>query len=153
MATVQNKNELIQYNLQSVETQLFNFFGAGTETLRKDDIIHNIHPIVHFDVDNNRIVITMQIKTLIKATSALIVETELVFNYGIIDFSNYVTQDANGIWKFINERDKELIVLLIGISYSTSRGILLEKLKGSTLSNALLPIIDPHDFFKQQKKK
>lgn len=79
-----------------------------------------------------------------------------------------VEQEANGVFHFvfiynvenlnelvIPDKNKELLLsgglgnALASITYSTSRGMLFARLKGTGLENFMLPVIDPNSLLKQ----
>lgn len=48
--------------------------------------------------------------------------------------------------------DSQLGIVLCSISYSTSRGIILEKLHGTYFEGAILPVVSPVKILESQKK-
>ena len=72
-----------------------------------------------------------------------------------IDFHFHISQLAN----FYELKDENhpvfsghFVATLIGICYSTARGIILEKLNNAGIKNILLPIVSPQEMLSQNKK-
>lgn len=72
-----------------------------------------------------------------------------------IDFHFHISQLTN----FYELKDENhpvfnghFVATLIGICFSTSRGIILEKLNNAGIKNILLPIVSPQEMLSQKKK-
>jgi hypothetical protein len=70
---------------------------------------------------------------------------QIDFHYQIKNLSNYYDLKSENHPVFIGS----FLATLLGISFSTSRGIIFEKLKNSGISNTLLPIISPMDMLQK----
>lgn len=70
-------------------------------------------------------------------------EFGIEFHYKIENFDNHYTTDENGKLLY----DASLGATLMSISYSTSRGIILQQTQGSiiSLSGVIMPVINPTD--------
>ena len=75
--------------------------------------------------------------------------------FGKFDFDFlFLVEDLN---KFIIKKKNKVLMKeslaanLIGISYSTARGIIISKSIGTCIENAILPIIYPHDLLKRER--
>lgn len=72
-----------------------------------------------------------------------------------IDFHFHIAHLAN--FCILKEKNQlafsgHLIATLIGICFSTARGIILEKLNNAGIQNILLPIVSPQEMLSQNKK-
>lgn len=72
-----------------------------------------------------------------------------------IDFHFHISQLTN----FYELKDENhpvfsghFVATLIGICFSTARGIILEKLNNAGIKNILLPIVSPQEMLSQKKK-
>lgn len=72
-----------------------------------------------------------------------------------IDFHFHISQLSN----FYELKDENhpvfsghFVATLIGICFSTARGIILEKLNNAGIKNILLPIVSPQEMLSQNKK-
>jgi hypothetical protein len=67
------------------------------------------------------------------------------FGYTIVNLKELVQTDAEEL-----NIDPQLHTTIISISYSTARGIILERTQGSYFNGVLLPILNPSDIIKSK---
>jgi len=77
-----------------------------------------------------------------KSHSIAVIDTISIFE--VINL-NEIIKNENQLLKI----PEILILSLIGISISTTRGMLIAKTSGSLLQNAFIPVINPSDFLKE----
>jgi len=146
-------NTEISYGLNAIHTSKFSISLPKIKynISGKELLDYSINPIVKFNVEKSLIVITIEVFAIIKETKERIMDAEIVFFYNAKDLKNYVVFNEEKKWSFINSKDIGLTVVLIGISFSTMRGILLERCRGTVLEAHPLPIVDPKIFLEPDK--
>lgn len=73
---------------------------------------------------------------------------QIDFHFHIANLSNFYDLKTENHPVFSGH----LVATLIGICFSTSRGIILEKLNNAGIKNILLPIVSPQEMLSQNKK-
>lgn len=73
---------------------------------------------------------------------------QIDFHFHIANLSNFYEIKTENHPVFSGH----LVATLIGICFSTARGIILEKLNNAGIKNILLPIVSPHEMLSQNKK-
>lgn len=76
-------------------------------------------------------------------------EIGIEFHFAVDNFQDFVLEDE----KKGSYIDKVIGGTLLGIAYSTARGIVLERTQNSYLGGALLPVIDPIAAVKENVRK
>lgn len=66
------------------------------------------------------------------------------FHFKIENLGNFYQKDKKGMPVF----NGNFVAALLGISISTSRGILFEKLSGKGINNIILPVVSPQKLMK-----
>jgi len=74
----------------------------------------------------------------------------------VIDFHFHIDNLKN--FYSINEQNKPvfsglLVATLLGLSFSTARGIIFERLAGTSLKGMILPVVDPKMILQQKRMK
>ncbi len=70
------------------------------------------------------------------------------FHFEIKDLEKFYKNDDKGDIIF----DGMLIAVLIGISYSTARGLIYERLNDTSLEGVILPVVSPQKMLQNKKK-
>lgn len=73
---------------------------------------------------------------------------QIDFHFHIASLSNFYDLKTENHPVFSGH----LVATLIGICFSTARGIILEKLNNAGIKNILLPIVSPQEMLSQNKK-
>lgn len=73
---------------------------------------------------------------------------QIDFHFHIANLSNFYDLKTENHPVFSGH----LVATLIGICFSTARGIILEKLNNAGIKNILLPIVSPQEMLSQNKK-
>ena len=63
----------------------------------------------------------------------------LAFHFKIENLNNFYQKDENDMPVF----NGNFVATLLGISISTARGILFEKLSGNGINNIIIPVMSP----------
>lgn len=146
-----NQKEIIKYGLKSIDSRSFSIKvpSKKIENVAKMEIDYDVNPSVKYNIQEDCILIMVNIKALIKETQEEILSIETGFIYHAIDLKKFMQEiGKTNVWKFSNSKDNGLLVVLIGLSLSTMRGILFEKTRGTILHKYPLPIMDAKDFVK-----
>lgn len=69
-----------------------------------------------------------------------ILDLTVEMDFYVKPFNDCTSKNSNGKLKFV---DDYIATLIAGITYSTARGILYERTKGTKLQSTILPVIDP----------
>ncbi|NLO19137.1 MAG: hypothetical protein GX121_04560 [Ignavibacteria bacterium] len=142
MNTKQLENTIISYKLNNISIRRFSLiepalditsdfnlknlnlaFNLSYAILKEQNIFQTQLTVVNNYMLNNRII--------------KLIELALVCDFEIKNLSSFI-QMANE--KFILPDD--LLTTLVGITYSTARGIIFSKTQGSFLNQFILPVID-----------
>lgn len=73
---------------------------------------------------------------------------QIDFHFHIANLSNFYDLKTENHPVFSGH----LVATLIGVCFSTARGIILEKLNNAGIKNILLPIVSPQEMLSQNKK-
>lgn len=139
-----------EYGLHNVSIQKFSFEGITDPELRKKfSLEYDISPRIATSQNTEHIAIALNIKGRIKETSNVVIGIDLLFEYRVKDLHSYVKLD-NGKTIFPKDFHNTLITF-VSIAISTSRGILMEKLKGTIYQTKFVPTVDPNVFFKKKE--
>lgn len=114
----------------------------------------NVDPKVGFKVDSDLAFVTLNITASIIPTKEIFFKTSIVFTFAIVDLKNIIVEKENKILHFKHKTQEDALILpLISISFSTARGIIMERYSGTVLQAELLPIVDPKVFIKPKTKE
>lgn len=143
----------IKYALKEITTNRFSLKlpskDIDPEKVIELEIKHNLSPIIKYKVDNDLIIIILKVSTFIQETDEVVMEAETAFVYHALNLKEYLEHDKEkNAWKFLDVRNEALLLTLIGISLSTMRGILHERVRGTILESAPIPILNPANFLK-----
>lgn len=152
------ESNLLQYGLSSILTVKYNYILA---TKKFNDelselVVYNVLPHVSFNIEHENIIVKIEANAVVKETNEKIMEIETAFAYKIPELKSHVhevTNDGKKAFEFKDSKNAGLFTVLIGVSYSTMRGIVIERNRGTFLENIYLPIINPSIFTKKQEIK
>lgn len=96
--------------------------------------------VPYFDVENNRIKFILWVELNGKTENE---ETDAGINANYEYEFYYEVKNLGDFFKEGELEDNSILVTLISISYSTLRGILLERINGTIFSGIILPIVNP----------
>ncbi|MDQ3110385.1 MAG: hypothetical protein M3R17_10875 [Bacteroidota bacterium] len=144
----------ITYKLISFKTVEFGFKTLKVEPTFEEAELIAFHsfPELAFSIENNIVVINFVIEVSKRKIVGSDVDRELFANiktsfiFEVIDLKNHVAMDNNSL-EILDERMGNFLIIITGTSYSTMRGIIAEKFKGTFLDKFSLPMIDPSTFF------
>ena len=146
----QNKKPLA-YRLMRVNTEKFVFElpHEKFEIKSLELINYHVDPKVMFDVEGAFIIIKCIIKANVIETEEVVMEIETYFKFSVENLADYVVTKGNNT-EFKDYKDNQFLGLLIGVAYSTMRGIILERLRGTFIESQFLPVINPMYFIKNK---
>lgn len=94
---------------------------------------------IAFDEDNKLTMVILKLAYINNTTLENMMEITLETIFRLEPFNEIRVKTEKGI-KFI---DDNIAYTILGITFSTARGIIFEKLRGSKLQQFLLPVVDP----------
>ncbi|MEO6302142.1 MAG: hypothetical protein ABIP51_03110 [Bacteroidia bacterium] len=143
---------LIEYALKSIQVNRYAYTLPKIKIVNVDNILfdYNITPVIRYNIKESLILVFIKSEIVVKETKEKIVDSEFVFVYSTKNLESFMesTPDEQ-IWKFKDPKNEGLIVTLIGVSLSTTRGMLFEKTRGTIAEGAPLPIMNPQTFIKK----
>ena len=104
----------------------------------------NMSPKISFNFEKDTILINWTVTTTVVQTKEELMSILTDFEFEVKDLKTHVKPD--------NSINAQFLRILTGISISTMRGIILEKVSNSILAKEAMPIIDPAVFFKDENK-
>lgn len=96
------------------------------------------HTIQH-NLKDERIKIKLLINLLLETDKNIGTKFNIDFHYNVSDLKDHYQIDENNKPIFTGI----FVATMLGISFSTARGIMFSKLSETKLSNLILPVIDP----------
>lgn len=145
--------KLIKYNIKTIQTNYFNFSMPKVAFDPKNyNSLYNINPTFKYNLKENLIIIHIQVKGFLKETNEMLLDTQTAFVYNVENLKDHLEETPEKKFKFKDPKDEGLLVTLIGISVSTTRGIVLEKLRGSVLDGRVIPVVNPSLFLAKNQK-
>lgn len=143
----------IEYKLTGIFTSKFNFNNPVKSFIAKPGISnYNIDPKVGCNIDTNQFFVILNISSKIVETDETFFNSSTTFLFEMNNLKDIIEKNENNLVIFKHKEQEERTLLsLISISYSTMRGIILEKGSGTILQTEILPIIDPNVFIKKKE--
>lgn len=150
----ENKPSL-EYKITNVIIDRFNY-NSLTKIFKPEPgeslVNYNIVPNAGFIVDKNEAVVTISINGSIKSTNEEFVNISVRFIFEVKNLKDFVEEVGGKITFMEKSNEKNLLASIVGVSYSTMRGILITKGAGTILQTELLPVLDPNIFFKSKSE-
>jgi hypothetical protein len=142
----------ISYKLLNINTYkfIFSFPPKILEDGANELVNFSFDPKIMFNIKEDFILIKFTIKANIKQNEEYIMEIETNFIFKVENLKDYVVTKKTTT-EFKDEKDLPFLASIIGLSYSTMRGIILEKCKGTILEQNILPAINPMTFINSKK--
>lgn len=141
----------IRFRLKDIVTPKYSFTAPRITEPITPDYQYTIEVNSGVIIENERkeIVIILHIKIFYDKEKEILI-SDLVTNtiYEIENF-NEVIKKKN---KKESEAPNQLIITLLSIALSTTRGILIEKNSDNFLQKVFIPIVNPKDLLNQKKK-
>lgn len=76
------------------------------------------------------------------------IEYGIEFHFYVENFKDFIRQSEEGVVQI----DAALGATLLGMAYSTARGIVFERTRGTFFEGVILPVIDPFELLLEKKK-
>jgi len=114
---------------------------------------YNIMPTIGFTIDKNEAFVSIGIIGTIKETGEEFINASCRFIFVVTNLKNLMENIDGKIHFKDKEVERALVPSLIGVSYSTTRGILLSRGAGTILQSEILPVVDPNIFLKPKEPK
>lgn len=133
-------------NLSLLSFHVFNYTLASSEAFKDQPVTVKAvttHASAEYGVDetNNVVGIRLYIQLApyqAEANQAIEAQFGIEYDFQVNDLDTYLTQE-NGQFLL----PESLIGTLLSIAYSTSRGLIYDRLQGTHLQDPILPIISP----------
>ena len=146
-----NVSQGLQWGLKNVVITKYNYnLSVNPFNQLPGSSIFTINPLFAFTPDFNEIHVTINIIGKIKETTEIFIDATTLFIFGVAnlkDFADYNEEKTNISFKDKNF-EKMIVPMIIGVAYSTMRGILIAKGAGTILQVDFLPVINPQQFHK-----
>ncbi|RXP54547.1 hypothetical protein EC396_09195 [Lutibacter sp. HS1-25] len=133
------KNKIIPAKIHPFKIEIIDSYINDAITDNDADFDFNVAHKVQHNLEDERIKIQLLINLLLKTDATIGVKFNIDFHYKITDLKDHYENDANNRPIFSGL----FIATILGISFSTARGILFGKLSETKLNNLILPVIDP----------
>jgi hypothetical protein len=137
-----------RYNNILILRSLFSEPQAGNIEDFKTDLSFNIDTSLKFLDEGKSVITDLLIKLFNEEQEAEIFEIQVRHIFDIKSESELISEDEDG--EFLDLPKKQLFPF-ISIPFSTTRGVVKEKLAGTRFSEFILPIIDPHEIMPEGK--
>ncbi len=144
-----SKSALLRYSLSTIRERrlLLNAPTKPFDPDAKQVVDYNINPTVQFHLEKEELIIVMDTTAVIKETQEELMQIEVMFGFEIKDLRNLIAPSGpDQKYGFKNPEHAKIFPVLIGLSYSTLRGIVLEKTRGTLLTKNFMPVVDPNLF-------
>jgi|GEM_PF-3794654 hypothetical protein len=115
----------------------------------------NVDPKIRFSIDQNELALIMNVIGTIKETGEEFVNASALFIYHINNLNDFVNDEGGKTGVIFKDKklEEHFIPTIIGICYSTMRGILIGKAADTILQTETLPVVNPRIFFKRIEPK
>lgn len=134
----------ISFKIDTIELLDYSLSGKDKDIPVEAVFNFDINIEHRFDIQNNRIIAITNFRILIEGIEDAVGSASISCIYNILEMNKYIEG------KDIKLPD-EFITTINSLSLSTSRGILFTLFRGTFLHSAILPIINPSDFKKEEK--
>jgi hypothetical protein len=146
----------VPYKLLKVMTTDFNYSGPKKQFEHKPNMVnYEITPSVAMNPDLNQFIITISLMGKITSTDEKFFSAASTFVYEIGGLQSLIKVNEDDRTTVFGDQkiENQIISTLIGTSFSTMRGIIMEKGAGTILQIEFLPIINPMVFIKDPEAK
>ena len=141
------KESSVEYLLDKITTIKFGFEPINDAELRKNYLLdYNILPSISRSTVSDHILIRLIVEGIIKQNGVKVISLEVLFEFKINNGIDLLLPNGKNKNYPFTEIPQTLITFL-SITLSTTRGILLEKLKGTIYHHKFIPVMDPKLFF------
>lgn len=148
------KSTPVGYKLLKVITTEFSFNGPKKPfTYAPGSVNYNVLPKVGLNPDLSQVIVTLEIAGNIKHTEEEFFKTSSTFIFEVEDMEELIKwEDKKPVFKD-SAQEISLFCAMIGIAYSTCRGIVMEKGARTILQSDILPLVNPMIFINKNSLK
>jgi hypothetical protein len=144
--THQQKGEIrVRYRLERVITEKFSYELPKQKQPEGFEVNYNIEPLITSNVEQDKLFVKLKVKGILKSSQEQILSAESVFVFNIQNLKQYLTAKKGE--DLFQPAFQPHMADFLGISISTLRGILIEKLSGTSLGRKFIPVVNPNSFF------
>ncbi len=139
----------IQYTLSGVKVESFSFsqiiYPIDQEKTNEINKLFNFtsKPDIGIIKEHNIVRIVFNVRGFLIGDEKDYICVRVCFDFIVTDLINIIEKDGKGLEK---DTYRPFLAAIISVCYSTTRGMLIEKLMGTNLSKFILPIINPNIF-------
>ncbi len=138
----------IQFRLKSVQITECSFRKPEKEIQKDQDFGFSFIFGIHFDKENSEVIIEIESKIFLSPKQQIVVgKITTKTHFDINDFNEFVEEENQFAFP------EDFIIMLMSISFSTLRGIVVEKTSSTLQHSIILPIINVKEIIKYQKPK
>ncbi len=121
----------------------FNQEFENTERNRKEELVFETKPEVKLRSENHEVAILLSISAFFKESSERAYKVKFAMVYTIANYDDLLSENTGDVSKELAAERSLLIITLLGMTFSTLRGILCEKFSSTIYRDKLLPVVDP----------
>lgn len=133
------KRKIIPDKIHPFKIEIIDSYINDNLTGNDADFEFSVAHTIQHNLADERIKIKLMINLLLKNDTNIGVKFNIDFHYNVLDLKDHYQLDENNKPIFAGI----FVATMLGISFSTARGILFSKLMETKLSNLILPVIDP----------
>lgn len=148
MAQSHNKKAQIGFRLKAVQVTECSFRNLEQEIQKNQNFGFSFTFGVRFDTANSEIIIEVGTKIYLSPKQQIIIgEITTKTHFFVNNFNEFV--EAENQFAF----PEDFIIMLMSLSYSTLRGIVVEKTSSTLQHSIILPIINVKEIIKNKKSE
>lgn len=153
----ESNNIQLSLNLKSIEVKEFSFKTPSKE--KEEEVLSNLRfdltssyeSLVKDDIFNSILTITFKREDENDIIEYVKLQVEFVYYVSPLkEITHEVNKDGKVLTAFNNNN---ILGTLLGISYSTLRGVFFEKTSNTIFKKIVLPIVDPTVLFRNKQEK
>jgi len=133
------KNKIIPDKIHLLKIEVVDSYVNDNITDKNDNFSFSIANNIQHNLKDELLKTTLFINLLQENDNNIGIKFNIAFHYKIDDLKDHYKTDDNNNPVFSGL----FIATILGISFSTSRGIIYSKLSETKLNNLILPVIDP----------
>jgi|APDee1175537692_1029409.scaffolds.fasta_scaffold00142_7 hypothetical protein len=133
------KTKIIPAKIHPLKIEVIDSYINDNIENKNPNFDFSIAHAVQHNLKDERIKITLFINLLSDTNNEIGIKFNIDFHYKIDDLEDHYKLNENNTPIF----SMLFIATIVGISFSTARGIIFSQLQNTKLNNLILPVIDP----------
>lgn len=133
------KNKIIPAKIHPFKIEVIDSYINDNLENKEPNFDFSVAHTVQHNLKDGRIKITMFINLLSDTNNEVGIKFNIDFHYKIDDLEDHyqLNENKSPVFSLI------FIATIVGISFSTARGIIFSQLQNTKLNSLILPVIDP----------